>query len=193
MNIFKCISILALFVLASPGVQGSTITFTPGDCDGTAPDLTCWTTNDNSSLKADELEALVGTSADLLLLYKQDVGGGESGLFTGSYETSFSNSELDPTDALIEFIAGNDPIICDECYLLIKDGNHSPAQYIFDLAILGWDGMMTLALEGFWPAGGAISHVSIWGTLAVIPIPAAFWLFGTALIGFIGISRRTAV
>ena len=24
-----------------------------------------------------------------------------------------------------------------------------------------------------------------------IPVPAAFWLFGTALIGFIGISRRT--
>ena len=26
-----------------------------------------------------------------------------------------------------------------------------------------------------------------------IPVPAAFWLFGTALIGFIGISRRTKV
>ena len=24
-----------------------------------------------------------------------------------------------------------------------------------------------------------------------VPVPAAFWLFGTALIGFIGISRRT--
>ena len=29
------------------------------------------------------------------------------------------------------------------------------------------------------------------GGIAVIPVPAAFWLFGTALIGFIGISRRT--
>ena len=26
-----------------------------------------------------------------------------------------------------------------------------------------------------------------------VPVPAAFWLFGTALIGFIGISRRTRV
>jgi len=26
-----------------------------------------------------------------------------------------------------------------------------------------------------------------------VPVPAAFWLFGTALIGFIGISRRTKV
>lgn len=28
---------------------------------------------------------------------------------------------------------------------------------------------------------------------AVVPVPAAFWLFGTALVGFIGISRRTKV
>ena len=32
-----------------------------------------------------------------------------------------------------------------------------------------------------------ISHIS------EIPVPAAFWLFGTALLGFIGISRRTNV
>jgi hypothetical protein len=28
---------------------------------------------------------------------------------------------------------------------------------------------------------------------AVVPVPAAVWLFGTALIGFIGFSRRTTV
>lgn len=27
----------------------------------------------------------------------------------------------------------------------------------------------------------------------VVPVPAAFWLFGTALIGFIGFSRRTSI
>jgi hypothetical protein len=30
-------------------------------------------------------------------------------------------------------------------------------------------------------------------SLTVVPVPAAFWLFGTALIGFIGISRRTKI
>lgn len=29
--------------------------------------------------------------------------------------------------------------------------------------------------------------------LTPVPVPAAFWLFGTALIGFVGISRRTRV
>ena len=31
------------------------------------------------------------------------------------------------------------------------------------------------------------------GDIAAVPLPAAFWLFGSALIGFIGISRRTRV
>ena len=28
-------------------------------------------------------------------------------------------------------------------------------------------------------------------TVSAVPVPAAFWLFGTALIGFVGLSRRT--
>ena len=35
----------------------------------------------------------------------------------------------------------------------------------------------------------AIVHADV----SAVPVPAAFWLFGTALIGFIGISRRTQV
>lgn len=30
-------------------------------------------------------------------------------------------------------------------------------------------------------------------SISPIPVPAAFWLFGTALIGFIGLSRRTKI
>ena len=30
-------------------------------------------------------------------------------------------------------------------------------------------------------------------SISAVPVPAAFWLFGTALIGFIGFSRRTLV
>jgi hypothetical protein len=29
--------------------------------------------------------------------------------------------------------------------------------------------------------------------LAAVPVPAAFWLFGTALIDFVGMSRRIKV
>ena len=37
------------------------------------------------------------------------------------------------------------------------------------------------------------SHWAEYGAMSAVPVPAAFWLFGTALIGFIGFSRRTKV
>jgi hypothetical protein len=39
--------------------------------------------------------------------------------------------------------------------------------------------------------GGLVAHLSPEQGGTLVPVPAAFWLFGTALIGFIGISRRT--
>jgi hypothetical protein len=39
-----------------------------------------------------------------------------------------------------------------------------------------------------------LSHFSIYTSgISPVPVPAAIWLFGTALIGFIGMSRRTRV
>jgi hypothetical protein len=37
------------------------------------------------------------------------------------------------------------------------------------------------------------SHWAEYGAVSAVPVPAAAWLFGTALIGFIGFSRRTKV
>ncbi len=54
-----------------------------------------------------------------------------------------------------------------------------------DLAI----GMHVRAFEG----PGAVDFSEGFVNTSVVPVPAAFWLFGTALIGFIGISRRTKV
>ena len=36
-------------------------------------------------------------------------------------------------------------------------------------------------------------QVSVASTVNVVPVPAAVWLFGTALIGFVGLSRRRKV
>jgi hypothetical protein len=48
---------------------------------------------------------------------------------------------------------------------------------------------------GAKPAVGLIAHLSperggVVGDIPPVPVPAAFWLFGTALVGFIGISRK---
>lgn len=52
-------------------------------------------------------------------------------------------------------------------------------------------GSVTVALES---NTNNYSHWTEYGdTVSAVPVPAAFWLFGTALIGFIGVSRRTRV
>jgi hypothetical protein len=41
--------------------------------------------------------------------------------------------------------------------------------------------------------GGQIQFNITVSSVSAVPVPAAFWLFGTALIGFVGMSRRTSV
>ena len=76
----------------------------------------------------------------------------------------------------------------------------SSAEYI--LLKIGFDpnyGLIRNALAGnvftftSTGPGAGFSHSSEFGTVSPVPVPAAVWLFGTALIGFIGFSRRTKV
>jgi len=54
-------------------------------------------------------------------------------------------------------------------------------------------GMVGFAINDF-PLGDNRGGVSLQiSDLSEIPVPAAFWLFGTALIGFVGMSRRRKV
>jgi hypothetical protein len=107
----------------------------------------------------------------LSLLYKQDVGGGETGPLSGSYETTFANTPTDPEDALIEYIGGNIPDMTENVWLLVKDGNQTPGRYAYDLDALGWNGTDDLDLQDFWTGSGAISHVAIYGGSTIVPPP----------------------
>ena len=55
------------------------------------------------------------------------------------------------------------------------------------LAFTGITGIRALEVNLY--GSGAIDNLSY----SVVPVPAAVWLFGTALLGFIGFSRRTQV
>ncbi len=48
-------------------------------------------------------------------------------------------------------------------------------------------------ISGIFRDDGTNDYAFAAATVSAVPVPAAFWLFGTALIGFIGISRRTKV
>jgi hypothetical protein len=188
MNRIKLLT-LASLLLCGYGVTAQAalvdIALTPADCTIGV----CWTANPNSNPSLSDIETLVGTT-DLTSLYKQDVGKkNDAGPYAKSYTTIFNNSSTDPADALIQLITGKDPITCGECYLLVKGGNQEPSLYVFALT----GEINSITLTEFWPAQGAISHLEIVGGISPVPVPASVWLFGTALIGFIGLSRRTKV
>ena len=158
-----------------------------------SPGMETWTSLSTSNLGQAAVEAIVGVSP-LGLVYKQDEGGFESGNGAGYYTTAFTYESMgDATGATITWDGGM-KVSCPDCFLIVKDGNHSQnpppyPQYIFDIS--GWNGTDTITLSGFWPGPGAISNVAIWnnaydggGSLVPEADTYAMLLAGLGLVGF---------
>jgi hypothetical protein len=80
----------------------------------------------------------------------------------------------------------HDPL---EFSLFLPNGGHSALDY----AVNNGDGFSFLArIAGFDNNGQTGGWFASDGT-PLVPIPASVWLFGTALIGFIGLSRRRII
>jgi hypothetical protein len=133
-----------------------------------------------------------------VFLYKDNAVGGdgvsrgiEEGSLMGSYQTSYDNFK-DAKDATIIYTGGD--IVGPVAWLLVKDGNQTPAWYLFDLTNSpepnGWDGMATLYLKDFWPKKGAISFVALYGARVPVPEPATMLLMGAGLIGMAAFGRK---
>lgn len=180
---------LAVLLAGRGQVQAAPLQLSPGDE---------WaTTNTNSNLTTWlQVCAAFGLSCtpEQSLLYKANVGNQnnpdttEDGPFAGSYDTTFTNTPLDPQDATISFI-GAPAIVCPSCYLIVKDGRQEPAQYLFNIPT--WNGTDSIVLTGFWPQQGAISNVAIWGSVHSVPEPASLLLFGGGAVALAaGLRRR---
>jgi hypothetical protein len=148
------------------------------------------------------INAAFGTSLNctsLELQYKVSFGDADSGPAATWYDTVFGEfaeegpPSEDPSGAVISWV-GSSKINCPACYLIVKDGNNQPAQYLFDISDT-WNGTDTINIAGLWPGSvrGAISNVAIWasnGTDSVpAPMPLTLISLGAFLLG-LGLVRQ---
>lgn len=151
-SVYRNAAALFLSVLFTTSACASILVITPTSTprwQGTTP----------KNPKAEDIPGITGFAGTVIELYKQDVGGSESGAAAPYYTTTFSNTPSDPSDSDIVW---NGPLAMLAKFMLVKNGNHDPVWYVFDLSSAGlnWNGTDKIELRGFWPAGGAISHVS---------------------------------
>ena len=174
-------SALLVAVVFLPAAQVEALTITPA---------TTATATGNQTSQAQIDAYIAGILGTAELQYKQNVDGSEVGFLANAYQTEFFNTASNPTDATISY-SGGGSYIAGPAYLLVKDGNNSPAWYLFNLTALGWDGKATINLQDFWAGKGAISHVAIYGT--AVPEPATLSLLAAGLLGACLIRRRSPV
>lgn len=176
---YICTAILALMMSVS---ANATLLLSPGTHVASGPET-------SQALINVAIAAFLGTSTEL---YKENVGDGfDTGSAAGWYTTTFSNSALDPTDADIVWDLGS--YITDATHLLVKDGNHGPGWYLFDIS--SWDGMEDIQLRSFWPGAGpdgsgGISHVTIYGGDRDVPEPGPLGLLGIGMVALYIARRR---
>ena len=178
MKILKKLVLTAVFA-AGLALNADALLITPS----TTPK---WSGNIPNNINANDVEDITGTSAELTLMYKSNVGGSEEGL-VDSYTTEYSPAD-EPESGTIKYDTGA-YITGTPIYLVLKDGNHDPRWYIFDIS--GWNGVETITFENFWAGQGAISHVAIYGggRTSVPDAGSSLALMGLALTS-IGFLRR---
>ena len=83
----------------------------------------------------------------------------------------------------VEFDFGSNPLLAGETsrWMFVGDPNN-------DLVTFGGFGAQLLAVD----MNGAQISIPFASYVTFIPIPAAIWLFGSGLIGLVGLARRKA-
>ena len=189
--------LILLFVAAGYSSASQALTVSPDVC--TSNPTHCDTSLNQGGSDVSQFPVLAGL--DLLYKFETDTNDEDgSATLAGSYSSTVTTEGTgDYVSAVISYGSGDIVDCSSPCYLTVKGGKDNPARYLFDLALsgpIGWDGVENLILSDFWasPDQGSISNFAIYGAaVSPIPVPAAVWLFGTALIGFVGMSRRREV
>jgi hypothetical protein len=98
-------------------------------------------------------------------------------LFSGSTGSSISSLSLGPQAGYTGFVTST-----------FADGIYSMGIDIGDFGLTGPVDVIRLGLGDGYTANSSV--VSFVGAATVVPVPAAVWMFGSGLIGLVGIARR---
>lgn len=137
---------------------------------GNASAAECFSGNDTNQIDASfEMFGMDGW----VLSEKNDSASGDS---TITFSTAPVNGS-ESGDWEIDSLAGKSNIV-----ITLKAGNGFGAFLL--------DQTAAEPLVGAWSTGKDLSHASIYYNVNPVPLPAAAWLFGSALFGLVGIGRR---
>src|SRR5688572_16557255 len=89
--------VLMMLVGLGMAYNAHALDLTPADAD--------WT-GQTGNPTPNSTETITGCACELNLAYKDDGGSGEEGSFTGSYNTIYSNTPSDPSNATIDYVSG---------------------------------------------------------------------------------------
>ena len=168
--------------------------------DGWTDGVNYWTFPGIANTPINDIKVLIGYAGAVTEFYRGEHPSKEEGPFAPSYTTTFSLSANDPANALIEWVNGQPWIAANPVFLHVKDGVHTPNNYVFDIS--GWDGQADISLLNFWLKfdeddgyTGAISHITVFGAPedsdsddGVIPEPATLLIWSA--LGILGLAWR---
>ena len=122
------------------------------------------------------------------LLLKSNDPDYEYGPFEDDYK--FNGSHTSSNNKIMIEKAKATPLTCPDCFLVLYGADEEDPIWTIDIS--AWDGTSVLHINDFYLGDGdkiGVSKVELYGVSAV-PIPAAVWLFGSGLLGLVGVARR---
>ena len=167
---------------AGNAINGIQVTDVTGNNGGASE---CWGTfNGNDPGPSGDGFDISGTIFDFVA--KEDTPGGLSGADIGLSVApgggadmgswSYDSSKFDPSEFLVVLKAANSPGFAAWLFTG-SDADSDAGDWL-----VAWTNNNSKPRE--------LSHLSIYASTAVVPVPAAVWLFGSGLLGLVGVARR---
>jgi hypothetical protein len=153
-------------------------------------DLTAWTlqggsVSNQAGVKADELIS-VGALSSIDIYYQATDFAGPTSIGPG---TGYFGSTVGTGDQVgIAFVTSQGPKLTP--YTGYTSGAASSGAFTLPSSTFASLGLTPGSYEWTWGSGASVDTFTL--NVGAVPVPAAVWLFGSGLLGLVGVARRKA-